>query len=271
MYQLLLRLPLLKLDMTLPILIDFDGVIRLGDKPAPASDKFLNFVLDNQIPSFIISNSTLRTGTGMIDFLKENHLPSEIPAMTAADATVYYVREHYKNVAVYCVENIKKLFDEYLDYDNPEAVVIGDNGDKWDYKLMNEIFKKVYDGAEIVAMHKNKFWYPDGKELSLDAGAFINAIEYATGKEAILIGKPSPIYFQSALNMLGYSPDSDFLMIGDDIESDITGAQQAGGKGLLIYTGKTIYPLSNDIKIKPDFEAKNLTEAIEIVKMLVDK
>ena len=120
--------------------------------------------------------------------------------------------------------------------------------------MMNEIFNKVYNDVELVAMHKNKFWYPEGN-LSLDAGAFINALEYASGKTATLIGKPSPIYFHSALYLLGIPKGSDFLMIGDDIDSDIIGAQQAGGKGILIYTGKTEYPLSNDAIVEPDFEA----------------
>jgi len=119
--------------------------------------------------------------------------------------------------------------------------------------------------VEFVAMHKNKFWYPEGR-LSLDAEAFINAIEYASGKTATLIGKPSPIYFQSALNLLGFPKGSDFIMIGDDIDTDIVGAQQAGGKGILVYIGKTYYPLSDDSKIKPDYEAQNLTEIIEIIK-----
>jgi ribonucleotide monophosphatase NagD (HAD superfamily) len=66
--------------------------------------------------------------------------------------------------------------------------------------------------------------------------------------------------------MLGLPTNSEFIMIGDDIESDIIGAQKAGGKGLLIYTGKTKYPLNEGINIKPDYEAKNLTEVIDIIK-----
>jgi HAD superfamily hydrolase (TIGR01458 family) len=249
----------------LPILIDFDGVIRLGNNPAPDAEEFLNFILENNIPSYIISNSTLNTGKGITQFLIDNELPSEVPAMTATDATLHYVSEHYKNVSVYCVDEIKQLFSNYIDDENPEAIIIGDNGEQWNFQMMNEIFNKVYNGVELVAMHKNKFWYPDGK-LSLDAGAFINALEYASGKTAILIGKPSPIYFQSALNLLGFQRGSDFIMIGDDIDSDIVGAQKVGGKGILIYTGKTNYPLRDDAKIKPDFEAQNLTEVIEIIK-----
>jgi HAD superfamily hydrolase (TIGR01458 family) len=248
-----------------PILIDFDGVIRLGNIPAHDAGEFLNFILENNIPSYIISNSTLKTGKGITQFLVDNKLPSEVPAMTATDATLHYVSEHYKKVSVYCVDEINQLFSNYIDDENPEAIIIGDNGEQWNFQMMNEIFNKVYNGVELVAMHKNKFWSPEGK-LSLDAGAFISAIEYASGKTATLIGKPSPIYFQSALNLLGFAKGSDFIMIGDDIDSDIVGAQQAGGKGILIYTGKTEYPLSDDEKIKPEFEAQNLLDVIEIIK-----
>jgi len=117
-------------------------------------------------------------------------------------------------------------------------------------------------------MQMNRYWYPQGGELSLDAGSFIKAIEYSSAKEAILIGKPSSIYFHSALQMLGYQSNSEFIMIGDDIESDIIGAQKAGGKGLLIYTGKTKFPLANKLNIKPDYEAKNLRDVIEIINTI---
>jgi HAD superfamily hydrolase (TIGR01458 family) len=250
----------------LPILIDFDGVIRLGKDPATDTNDFFEFITDKNLDAYIISNSTLRTGKDIAKYLDDNNLKPEIPAMTAADATVHYVKEHYKKVSVYCVNNIKQLFTEYIDDENPEAVVIGDNGDNWNFQLMNDIFQKVYDGAEIVAMHMNRYWYPHGGELSLDAGAFIKAIEYGSGKHAALIGKPSAIYFHSALQMLGLPSNSEFLMIGDDIESDIIGAQKAGGKGLLIYTGKTKYPLNKGINLKPDYEAQNLTEVIDIIK-----
>jgi HAD superfamily hydrolase (TIGR01458 family) len=252
----------------LPILIDFDGVIRLGKDPAPDTNDFFEFISDNNIDAYIISNSTLRTGNDIAKYLEDNNLQPAITAMTAADATVHYVKEHYTKVSVYCIENIKQLFTEFLDDEYPEAVVIGDNSDNWNFQLMNDIFQKVYNGADIVAMHMNRYWYPQGGKLSLDAGAFIKAIEYGSGKEATLIGKPSPIYFQSALQMLGLTSNSEFIMIGDEIESDIIGAQKAGGKGLLIYTGKTNYPLKEGIKIKPDYESQNLTEVIGIIKSL---
>jgi ribonucleotide monophosphatase NagD (HAD superfamily) len=88
----------------------------------------------------------------------------------------------------------------------------------------------------------------------------------STSKEAILIGKPSPIYFKTALQMLGFKDSTEFIMVGDDIETDIAGSQKIGGKGILVYTGKTKFPLPDDSEILPDYEAKDLGEVIEILK-----
>jgi HAD superfamily hydrolase (TIGR01458 family) len=248
----------------IPVLIDFDGVIKLGDKIAEDAGDFFSFLTKNKIPFFLISNSTLRTSEAMIEFIRKAGIDYEIPAMTSVDATLDYVRENYKRVSVYCRENIKPLFAQFNVDENPEAVVLGDIGKRWTYETMNEIFRKVLNGADIIAMHKNRFWQPDGKTLTMDAGAFITAIEYATEEKAILIGKPSPIYFQTALKRLGFKKDDKFAMIGDDLESDILGAQRIGGTGILIYTGKTKYPLP-DNSVVPDYGAKNLKEVLQII------
>jgi HAD superfamily hydrolase (TIGR01458 family) len=256
--------------MKIPLLIDFDGVLKIDNKPAKDIKTFLGFISENEIPSYIISNSTLKTSADIISFFKSNDIELRIPSMTAAEITLEFVKSNYKKAAVYCTDSIKNLFSEFLDYKNPEAVVVGDNGENWSYKMMNEIFSFVKDGADLIAMQKNKFWYPDGKTPKLDAGSFIKAIEFATGKEAELIGKPSPIYFRTALSRLGFKDNQEFLMLGDDVESDIYGAQNSGGKGILIYTGKTKYPLSSESTTKPDFETMDLTGVIEVLEKFYD-
>jgi HAD superfamily hydrolase (TIGR01458 family) len=250
-----------------PVLIDFDGVIRLGNnQPAADASLFLKFLTEKEIPSCIISNSTLRTSKDVIDFLSENNINFGVPAMTAADAALHYVKTHYKKVSVYCIPSIKKSFEEFVDDENPEAVVIGDIGDRWNYEIINKIFKQVFAGADIIAMHWNRYWHPDGINLSIDAGAFIKAIEYAANKESILIGKPSPLYFEAALNLLGYSLNDEFFMIGDDVENDVNASQSIGGTGVLIYTGKTKYPLDNELGMIPGLKIHSLTEMINFLE-----
>ena len=130
---------------------------------------------------------------------------------------------------------------------------------------MNEIFKKVFAGADLVAMHKNKYWNPSG-ELLIDAGAFITGIEFAASKKAIIIGKPSPHYFKTALERIGANIEDGFYMIGDDIENDVSASQDLGGTGILIFTGKTTFPIKRDISIKPNFEVHSLKEVIGVLE-----
>jgi HAD superfamily hydrolase (TIGR01458 family) len=246
-----------------PILIDLDGVLKLGDSPAPDTTEFLNFIEENKIPACILSNSTLRTGEQVKEFFTSHKIELTIPAITAFDATLSYVKNHYKKIQVYCREYLIHHFDGLIEDNNPEAIVIGDMEDKWNYQIINDIFKKVYAGADFIAMHKNKYWFPKD-ELMIDAGAFVNAIEFASDKKATLIGKPSPLYFKTALEAINSKNEDGFYMIGDDVENDVGAAQEIGGTGILMYTGKTKYPLYRNIGVKPDFEAHSLKEVITI-------
>jgi HAD superfamily hydrolase (TIGR01458 family) len=248
-----------------PLLIDLDGVLKLGNSPPLGIEELLHFINENKIPACILSNSTLKTGELVKDFFADNNIKLNIPAITAFDATLSFVKRNYKRVHVYCRDYLTHHFDGMIDEDNPEAIVIGDIEDRWNYQIVNDIFKKVFAGADLVAMHKNKYWNPAG-ELLIDAGAFITGIEFASGKEAILIGKPSPLYFKAALESIGAKIENGFYMIGDDIENDIMAAQDIGGKGILIYTGKTKFPLEKNSNIKPDFEVHSLKEVISILK-----
>lgn len=253
---------------TKPILIDFDGVLKLGTSPAPHIKEFFGFINENKIPACILSNSTLRTGELVDEFFASQGIELSIPVITAFDAALLFVKKNYKKVQVYCRDYLIHHFEGMIDTENPEAIVIGDIEDKWNYQIVNDIFKKVFAGADLIAMHKNKYWNPSG-ELLIDAGAFITGIEFASGKEAILIGKPSPLYFNAALENIGATIEEGFYMIGDDIENDIKAAQDIGGKGILIYTGKTKFPLNKTLGIKPEFEVHSLKEVITILRKAI--
>ena len=56
--------------------------------------------------------------------------------------------------------------------------------------------------------------------LRLDTGPFVAALQYASGIEPLVIGKPSAAFFNSGAQRLGVAPE-EILMIGDDIRGDI--------------------------------------------------
>ena len=101
---------------------------------------------------------------------------------------------------------------------------------------MNQAFRLINEGAEFYALEKDRYWM-DRDGLSLSAGPFVLGLEYATGRSAILVGKPSPSFFTKALESMNVkAPDA--IMIGDDINSDVGGAQNIGFRGILVRTGK---------------------------------
>ena len=252
-----------------PLLIDMDGVLRIGNSPADGLKEFIEFIQNSKIPACVISNSTLSNAVQFKEFFLRNNAEVNFPVMTCADAAYNYVKENYKTAEVYCSEPVRSMFDEFKTAGEPEAVVIGDMGKAWDFKILNEIFVKVYNGADLIAMQKNRFWKTPEDGLLLDVGPFVKAIEYASGKESVLIGKPSKVFFEMGMKQIDASFKNGFLMLGDDLENDIESAQRLGGEGILIYTGKTKFPLKENSKVKPNYEAKDLLGVIELLKQLI--
>jgi HAD superfamily hydrolase (TIGR01458 family) len=130
------------------------------------------------------------------------------------------------------------------------AVVIGDAGDGFTYASLNRAMRLLLEGAVLVALEKDRFWMAEDG-LSLSAGPFVAALEYATGREARLVGKPSPDFFRLAVGELAI-PAGEAAMVGDDIRSDIAGARQAGLAGILVRTGKYREDVVEASGIAPD-------------------
>ena len=147
-------------------------------------------------------------------------------------------------------DEVKRDFGELQEVgEGAEAVIIGDLGEAFGYDVLNRAFREVMGGAELIALQKNRYWMrADG--LSLDAGPFVAAIEFATGREAYVVGKPARGFFQDVLADLGIAAER-AAMVGDDIESDIGGALGAGLAAVLVRTGKYREDRVRDSGIEP--------------------
>ena len=104
------------------------------------------------------------------------------------------------------------------------------------YMNLARAFAEIQSGAELYCLHKNKWWQTSRGPL-LDAGAFVAGLEYATGVEATVLGKPSPAYFAAALDALEAVPELTW-MVTDDVEADVRGARLFGMRTVLLRTGK---------------------------------
>ena len=137
-----------------------------------------------------------------------------------------------------------------------EAVLVGgcdetvEPNQVFRYMNLARAFAEIQLGADLYSLHKNRWWQTSRGPL-LDAGAFVAGLEYATGVEATVVGKPSPAYFAAALDALGAEPERTWL-VGDDPESDIRGAKLFGMHTALVRTGKFRPDTLDGIDLVPD-------------------
>ncbi len=247
------------------ILFDINGVLHVDNQPLDGAVETINKI-KAKLPCRFITNTTTQSRETFHQSLVEMGLPiSTSEIISAPYAAVLYLRQlNNPSCHLLLSEQVKSDFAEFSQSDtNPDVVVIGDIGARWDYFIMNQVFKMLINGAELIALHKGKYWQAEG-DLQLDIGAFVAGLEYASGQTATVVGKPSSSFFQLALAELELLAEN-VVMVGDDIESDGGGAKKAGLRGILVKTGKYRRELVERSDVKPDLVLKSVADLEHIL------
>lgn len=222
------------------LLLDIDGVLVSSWRPLPGALETMAWLRREGMPFRLITNTTTHTRNDLAATLAEAGLevaPDEI--VTAVVATAAYLRERHPNARAFVLcdgDATDDLEGIEIVRDGADVVVLGGAYEGFDYPTLNHVFRMLMDGADLVAMHRNLYWRTD-EGWRLDGGAYVAGLEEAVGRRAEVCGKPSPTYFSSALQQIGV-PAARAAMVGDDVASDVLGAQAAGLTGVLVRTGK---------------------------------
>ena len=250
------------------LLLDLSGVVYVQDEAVPGAAEALRQLRDRGTPIRLVTNTTMRPRRSILERLERLGLeadPSELltPATLAAKRCA---EAGYESVSLVVLDDLREDLEGLEEKgDSVDAVVVGDLGDRWDYDVLNRAFRSLMDGAELIALQKNRYW-ETSEGLSLDAGPFVSALEYATGREAEVVGKPSPAFFELALGELGVSADR-AAMVGDDVEADIGGAMDAGLAGILVRTGKYREDLVGESGIEPTATVDSIADVPELLSI----
>lgn len=221
------------------VMLDLDGVLHIGNAAIPGAIETVDLLRVRGISCrFVTNTSTLSRDSLQKKILSMGFYVTPEEIISAPEATLKYLERLGDPVCHFLLaDDVKKDFSHFRQSKtHAEYIVVGDIGERWNYAVMNEVFSNLKRGAKLITMHKNRFWQTE-QGLQLDIGSFIAGLEYAAGVEAMIMGKPSVDFFKIALADLGL-PASEVLMVGDDIDSDIGGAQKAGIRGILVRTGK---------------------------------
>jgi len=224
------------------ILIDVDGVLQVSGEPiAGAADAVRRLRTDGHRLRFV-TNATTRSRTQLADMLRSHGVELEDGEIqTAAGAAVRELRGK-RVLALTMHALVADLSELELVGENAHAVLLGGADESpetnlvFAYMNLARAFAELEMGAALYCLHRNRWWQTKRGPL-LDAGAFVAGLEYAAQVEAVVLGKPSPAYFEAALEALDADPERTW-MIGDDIEADIAGAQAMGMRTVIVRTGK---------------------------------
>jgi len=240
------------------VLLDLDGVLYVGDEPLPGAAGVVDWLAREGVPYRYLTNTTSRPRWEIVDRLTGMGIAVTVDqVLTPAVAAAAWLRRHDVEHPALFVPAATAAELAELDplppgvEEHAGAVVVGDLGAGWDFATLNRAFRLLMSDPSppLVALGLTRYWRADDG-LRLDAGPYVRALEYAAGRPAVVLGKPDPAFYGTAVDDLGLEA-AHVVMVGDDIRTDVEGAQRAGLTGVLVRTGK-FTPSDLDGAVSPD-------------------
>ena len=240
------------------LLLDLDGVLVLAGKAVPGAPEALAELDRRGFPYLVVTNTSLVSRPTLARWgASIGYTTPPDRFQSALSASAELVRRQYGDRPVYVIssQDARREFEGLNVVDGATvdaapngvaAVVLGDSPDQLTKANLDRAFRLVRGGAALIGMHRNRWWItPEGP--TLDAGAFLVALEWATKRRARIVGKPSTAFFRVAIERLGREAAArgeptlhrrDIAMVGDDVGSDVGGGRRAGLRTVFVRTGK---------------------------------
>jgi len=230
------------------LLIDLDGVMVQAGRVLPGAAEALAELDRRQVPYLVATNTSVISRVALAARMASRGLhvdPTRIVSALSVTAELTARRYPDGPLLVLSSDDARREFagqrllpptDEADERAGCAAVVIGDAAEALSFANLDRAFRLVRGGARLIAMHRNPWWVTE-QGPTLDAGAFVVGLEFATRRRALVGGKPSPVFYAAALRTLG-RPAAEVVMIGDDLQADVAGARRAGLRAVWVRTGR---------------------------------
>lgn len=244
------------------VLCDVDGTLLEGEEAAPGAAEFFGRLRERGIAFRVATNTTRRPARDVVAALARAGIPCGraevvLPALVARRKILESGRRRaILLVPEACLEDLDGVVPVE---ESPDWVVVGDLGRGFTFDRLNRAFASLRDGAGFLALHKNPWWLSPEREALLDAGAFVAALEYASGRTAEVVGKPARAFFDLAVAELGLRPQ-EVLVVGDDPVNDAVGGRAAGLMTALVRAAGRQATRGGAVPAAPDLVVGSLSE-----------
>ncbi|HJV25233.1 MAG TPA: TIGR01458 family HAD-type hydrolase [Aromatoleum sp.] len=241
------------------LLIDLAGVLHVGDHPVVGSVAALAKLRGAGLPLRFLTNTTRTPRRRLVARLRDMGFAIEADELHTAPHAAQQLVARRDLKPLYLIH--PDLTEEIgPSAENPDSVVMGDMGPFLDYACLNAAFRLLMEGKPFIAMARNRYFMEEDG-LSLDMGAFVTGLEFSSGVQAEIAGKPAPAFFHTALAEMGVAP-ADAVVIGDDLHDDVGAALAAGIPAILVRTGKFRSGDDADPAIRPTLVADDFADAV---------
>ena len=244
------------------ILLDIDGVLHVSGVPIPGAVEAVAELRRTGHSLRFVSNNSTRPRSGLAAELREMGFSLEDDELQTTPGAAARELAGKRVLALVMAAIVPDLEGLELVGDHADAVLVGgcdetlEPNQVFSYMNLGRAFSEIQMGASFYCLHKNKWWQTSRGPM-LDAGAFVAGLEYATGVEATVVGKPSPSYFAAALDALEAEPERTWL-VTDDVEQDVPGARLFGMRTVLVRTGKFRPETFESAEASPDIVVSSL-------------
>jgi 4-nitrophenyl phosphatase len=260
-------------------LIDLDGTLYAGHNAIPHALDFINLLQQKKLPFLLLTNNSSRLPEEVAAHLLEvsgiQVAASDI--FTSAQAAARYIADQQQRALVYCIgekgllhalQAAELQIVEPSDTLIPDFVVQGIDR-QFTYQKLEKAVQSIAAGATFVNTNPDHL-LPSGDRLQPGAGSIAAAIATASQVDPVVIGKPSSLIMNYAIDIIGL-PADDIWVVGDNIRTDIGGGKLVGCRTALVLTGlatlKNVQQQIDATHIQPDLiiaDLKNLTEALQL-------
>ena len=240
-------------------IFDLDGTVYLSDNLIPGADRVIRLIREKGRKVVFLSNKPIQTREEYASKLTRLGIPTQPDEVINSTLVMTnYLRKNVPSARLFVVgeapfiEELKRAGFTITEEPKEIEYVVVAFDRTFDYRKLNIAFQAIKQGAHLVATNPDRTCPVEGGEIP-DCAGMIAAIEAVTGKKVeLIVGKPSPLMIQAALERMGLKPE-DCILIGDRLETDIKMGRESGIATGIVLTGVTDEKTLKESPIHPDF------------------
>lgn len=250
-------------------IFDLDGTVYRGDQLIPGAERVVRRLRENRRKVVFLSNKPLQTREEYASKLTRLGIPTQPEeVINSSFVMANYLKKVAPRARLFVVgetpfvEELKRAGFHITDEPKEIDYVIAAFDRTFDYRKLNIAFQAIKLGAHFVATNPDRTCPVEGGEIP-DCAGMIAAIQAVTEKKVeVIVGKPSPIMIQAALEVMGLMPE-DCILIGDRVETDIKMGKDSRIATGIVLTGVTDEKTLEGFKhtsIQPDFVFQSIAD-----------